>query len=265
MPGSHSICTRKPVDFVVLSTMRSGSNNLQDSLNGHPEIECGGEVFNPRHLQIRSKVYREDQKASQARILGLKAALVVARYGKRWFPEMMLRIARPPRGRDIFGFRLFGDHVECFGLDPLLETLHAHGAKFIHLVRRDTFDQALSLVRAQATGVWKMTSQTPAATAPLDLQSLAARVTLAAKLLHGHKVVTAHIARRYGALLLDYDEYTRDEQSYDRIQDFLGVHSRVALRHSNVKTPPVDVALYRRLRDELELSGAPMRFDPEAM
>jgi hypothetical protein len=32
-----------------------------------------------------------------------------------------------------------------------------------------------------------------------------------------------------------------------------------------VKTLPVDVALYRRLRDELELSGAPMRFNPEAM
>jgi hypothetical protein len=257
----RGVTSRKPVDFIVLSAMRSGSNNLQDSLNAHPEIECGGEVFNPRHVQIWSKVYREDQRARQAQIVGLKAAVVVARYGKRWFPEMMLRIARRPLGRDMFGFRLFGDHVECFGLNPLLETLHTQGTKFIHLVRRDTFDQALSLVRAQATGVWKITSKTPAATAPLDLLSLAARVKWAAELLHGHKVVTANIARRYGALLLDYDEYIRDERPYDRIQDFLGVRSRVALRHSNVKTPPVDVGLYWRLRDELELSGAPMRFE----
>ena len=85
-------------------------------------------------------------------------------------------------------------------------------------------------------------AKTPATTAPLDLLSLAARVKLAAELLHGHKIVTATIARRYGALLLDYDEYTRDERSYDRIQSFLGVRSRVALRHSNMKTPPVDVA-----------------------
>ena len=162
--------------------------------------------------------------------MGLKAAVVVARYGKRWFPEVMLRIARRPLGRDMFGFRLFGDHVECFGLDPLLEKLHAQGTKFIHLVRRDTFDQALSLVRAQATGVWKATSMTPP-TAPLGLLSLAARVKRAAELLQGHKVVTKNIARRYGALLLDYDEYTRDDRSYDRIQDFLGVRSRVALRH----------------------------------
>jgi hypothetical protein len=245
--------------------MRSGSNNLQDSLNNHPEIECGGEVFNPRHLQIWSKVYRQDQEASQARMVGVKAAVVVARYGKRRFPEVMLRIARRPMGRSLFGFRLFGDHVESFGLDPLLEKLHARGTKFIHLVRRDTFDQALSLVRAQVTGVWKVTSETPAATAPLDLLSLADRVKWAAELLHGHKVVTATIAGRYGALLLDYDEYTRDERSYDRIQDFLGVRSRVALRHANMKTPPVDVALYWRLRDKLERSGAPMRFNPEAM
>ena len=60
VPASHSI--RKPVDFIVLSAMRSGSNNLQDTLNRHPEIECGGEVFNPDHLQIWGKVYREDQK-----------------------------------------------------------------------------------------------------------------------------------------------------------------------------------------------------------
>ena len=245
--------------------MRSGSNNLQDSLNDHPEIECGGEVFNPRHLQIRGKVYREDQKAGAAQRVGLKAALVVARYGKRWCPEMMLRIARRPVGRDMFGFRLFGEHVEVFGLNPVLEKLHVHGTKFIHLVRRDTFDQALSLVRAQATGVWKITSKTPAAAAPPDLLSLAARVKSAAELLHGHKVVTARIARRYGALYLDYDEYTRDERSYDRIQDFLGVRAHVALRHSNMRTPPIDVELYRRLRDEVERSGAPMRFNPEAM
>jgi LPS sulfotransferase NodH len=213
---------RKPVDFIVLSAMRSGSNNLQDALNHHPEIECGGEVFNPRHLQIRGRVYREDQRASRARTMGLKAAVSIARQGKRWFPETVLRIARRPVGRDMFGFRLFGDHVECFGLRPLLDTLHAQGTKFIHLVRLDTFDQALSLVRAQATGVWRITSTTPAATAPLDLPSLAGRVREAAELLHRHKIVTANLARRHGALLLDYDEYTRDEQSYDRVQDSWG-------------------------------------------
>lgn len=247
--------------------MRSGSNNLQDSLNEHPEIECGGEVFNPRHLQIRGTVYREDQEAGRVQKVGVKAAVVIARYGKRRFPEVMLRIARRPMGRDLFGFRLFGDHVESFRLDPLLETLHARGTKFIHLVRRDTFDQALSLVRAQATGVWKVTARAPAAAtaARLDLLPHADRIKWAAELLQRHKVVTTHIARRYDALLLDYDEYTRDERSYDRIQDFLGVRSHVALRHSNTKTPPLDVPLYRRLRDELECSGAPMRFDPEAM
>jgi hypothetical protein len=244
--------------------MRSGSNNLQDSLNEHPDIECGGEVFNPGHLQIRGTVYREDQNAGRVRMVGVKAAVLVARYWKRRFPEVMLRIARRPVSRSLFGFRLFGDHVEWFGLDPLLDRLHARGTKFIHLVRRDTFDQALSLVRAQATGVWKVTSRMPATAAPLDLLSLADRVKRAAELLHGHKVVTARIARRYGAWLLDYDEYTRDERSYDRIQSFLDVRSHVPLRHANMKTPPVDVEIYRRLRDELERSGAPMRFNFEA-
>ena len=77
MPDSRNI--RKPVDFIVLSAMRSGSNNLQDTLNEHPEIECGGEVFNPKHVQIWSRVYREDQKASQTQRVGLQVVMAVAR------------------------------------------------------------------------------------------------------------------------------------------------------------------------------------------
>jgi LPS sulfotransferase NodH len=261
----RSTSARRPADFIVLSAMRSGSNNLQDTLNAHPEIECGGEVFNPRHLQIRGRVYQQDRPGNWAHVTAVKAAVAAASYGKRWCPALMLRMARRPRSKGIFGFRLFGDHIACFRLSSFLEELNARGTRFIHLVRRDTFDQALSLVRAQVTGVWKVTADTlPALPAP-DLLALADRVRRAAELLHGHKVIAAGIARRYGALLLDYDEYTRDERSYDRVQDFLEVRSRATVRHANAKTPPVDGETYHRLREEVERGNVPMRFDPEAM
>jgi hypothetical protein len=175
----------------------------------------------------------------------------------------MLRLARRPQGKRLFGFRLFGNHISYFGLEPFLDDLHAHGAVFVHLVRRDTFDQAVSLVRAQITGVWKITPRVPAPAAPLDLLALVDRIEQSAELLHRHKVVSATSERRYGAMLVDYDEYTRDERSYDRIQEVLGVRSRIPLRHVNVKSPPIDAEVYARLREELTRRRAPLSFDPD--
>jgi len=257
--------TGPEADFIILSAMRSGSGNLQDALSEHPEIDCGAEVFNPAHLQIRGRLYQEARAARWMRLAGAGTVMAMTRHARRRFPGAMLRVARSPRGKRMFGFRLFGDHISFFGLGPFLDDLHARGARFVHLVRRDTFDQALSLVRAQATDVWKIASDAPAHRARLDLPALADRVQTAAELLHGHKLVTAAVATRHGAMFLDYDEYTRDERSYDRIQEFLGVHTLAALRHANKKSPPVDADGYRRLREELDRRGAPMRFDLGAL
>ena len=255
---------RRPADFVILSAMRSGSGNLQDSLSRHPEIDCGAEVFNPVHLQIWARVYMEERATPVGLVGGARAFMAIARHMRRRFPGMMLRLARRPRGKPLFGFRLFGDHIAYFGLEPFLDDLRARGTRFLHLVRRDTFDQAVSLVRAQATGVWKIGSGAPVLAPPVDLLALADRIGEAAERLQSHKLVSATVARRLGALLVDYDEYTRDEGSYDRIQEFLGVRSRVALRHVNRKSPPVKSAVYARLREELERRRVPTRFDPDA-
>ena len=187
---------RRPVDFIILSTMRSGSNNLQDALNEHPEIECGGEVFSPGHIQIRGKVYKPGKRTAAGRLrTSARVVMAVSRFGKRRFPGIVLRIAPRARCGNIFGFRLFGDHIVYFGLDAWLKDRHAGGTRFIHLVRRDTFDQGLSLVRAQLSGTWKMTSDTPAAAARADSVALSDRVQAAMHMLHEHKVVTTRIAR----------------------------------------------------------------------
>jgi LPS sulfotransferase NodH len=250
----------RPVDFIVLSAMRSGSNNLQDALNEHPEIECGGEIFNPAHLQLFGRVWMQEDAYGWFKSAATRAVLKFAHFGKRRYPALMLRIARHRRGKALFGFRLFGDHVAHFGLRPMLDELCTRGTRFLHLVRCDTLAQAISLVRAQSAGVWKAGPQTGAVVERVDL--VADRVAQAVQLLHEHKSIAAALARSYGALLVDFDEYTREERSYDRIQEFLGVRSRLALRHPNQRNPPVDAAVYRRLQEELERRGAPLRFNP---
>lgn len=255
--------SRRPADFVILSAMRSGSNNLQDALNGHPEIDCGGEIFNPVHVQIWDRVYMQERARGWARRTGARAFFVATRRCKRRFPEAMLRVARRPSGKPLFGFRLFGDHIAYFGLKSFLDELHARGTRFVHLLRRDTFDQAMSLVRAQITGVWKGAPGIAAPAPRLDFLALADRVEVAAEQLHEHKRVSANAARRYRALLVNYEDYTSDERSYDRIQEFLDVRARVLLRHVGVKTPPVEAEVYRQLRAELDRRGVPLWFDPE--
>ena len=262
---SAADCARLPADFIVLSTMRSGSNNLQDALNLHPEIECGGEIFNPGFVTIRGRIIEEDAHAGRARNAAVKVAARIAGQAKRWRPQTMLALGRPESRKALFGFRLFGEHIAHYALQPYVEALHARGTRFIHLVRRDTFDQALSLVRARATGVWKTTAQSKGEATQPDLLALANEIKWAAELMHRHKIVAANVARRCGALLLDYDEFTRDEASYGRIQDFLGVRAQAALRHVNSRTPPVDAAVYRELREEMARRRVPMRFDPEAV
>lgn len=254
MPARSALAS--PVAFVVLSAMRSGSNNLQDALARHPEIECGGELFNPEHLQLRGRVYRGTGVAARL----FAAAGVVKR---RW-PDAVVRLARSGRGKPLFGFRVFGNHVDRLQLVPYLDSLHARGARFIHLVRRDTFDQALSLVRARDTGVWKRTAGSRSSEPRVDAAVAADRVAAAAAELHAHKLVAARVARRLGALLVDFDDYLADERSYERIQTFLGVRERLPLRHANVRTPPIDGEAYRRLREEVARLGAPMRFEADS-
>src|SRR5262245_22749797 len=203
LPSSGS---RRPADFVILSAMRSGSGNLQDALSRHPEIDCGAEVFNPSHVQIWGRLYMEERARRWQRLAGSSAFMAMTCAAKRRFPGMMLRLARRPRGKRFFGFRLFGNHISHFALDSLLDDLNARGARFVHLVRRDTFDQAVSLVRAQITGIWKIRPDTLAPAPRLDFLTLADRVAAAAELLHGHKLISATVAKRYGAMMLDYDE-----------------------------------------------------------
>ena len=221
-------------------------------------------MFNPAHVQIWSGLYQQERTNRWGHLAGGGLFFAAARWGKRRWPHAMLGLARRPWGKPVFGFRLLGDHIAHFELEGFLDELHAQGTRFVHLVRRDTFDQAVSLVRARVTGVWKHRPGEATPAPELDYLALADRVAAAAEELHAHKLTSATAARRHGALLVDYDAYMADERSYDRIQEFLGARVRVPLGHANLKSPPVDEAIYRRLRQELSGRGVPLRFDLDA-
>ena len=254
---------RRPrILFAVLSAMRSGSNNLQDALSEHPEIHCAGEIFNPSHVQLGDRLYLEERARGQVRGGAARVLFALARQTKRRFPRAVLRMARGP-DKPVFGFRLFGDHIAYFELDPFLDELRAGGARFVHLLRRDTFAQAVSLVRAQTTGVWKLPGGAAAPAEPFDVLAAAERIGAAARALHAHKLTAARTARRCEALLVTYEDDVVGGRSYDRIQTFLDVRRRVVLRDANAKLPAADADACQELREDLVRRGVPVWFDPE--
>jgi LPS sulfotransferase NodH len=121
--------------FVLFAEMRTGSNYLEDSLNGLPDITGYGEVYNPTFLgqHNRFELLGYDMDRREADPLGLLDAMIAGTEG-------------------LPGFRLFHDHddrvVERVLPDPRI-------AKVI--LTRNPLDSYVSRKIATATGQWRLT------------------------------------------------------------------------------------------------------------
>jgi hypothetical protein len=78
---------------VIFAEMRTGSNHLEESLNGLDDIECHGEVFNPTFIGHHNRF----EFLGYSTWRGGK--------GTRWALDAMIA-----RGGTLPGFRFFHDH-----------------------------------------------------------------------------------------------------------------------------------------------------------
>jgi LPS sulfotransferase NodH len=111
----------------VVTTGRTGSELLVDSLNRHPRMRCEGEILSrPAYDALR-------------------------------YVRGRARLARI-RGVDAYGFKLVAQQARSLGDaadDPtLLETLARDGFTFARLRRKNLLRQALSHARAMDRGRW---------------------------------------------------------------------------------------------------------------
>ncbi len=124
---------RRPFEyFVILASMRTGSNLLEERLSAHPEIEGLGELFNPHFVG----------KPGQDSALGL------SREERTQNPEKMIE-AIMSSSDVLAGFRLFDGH-DSRVLDHVLQDPRC--AK-IHLTRSPV-ESYLSLKAARTTKQW---------------------------------------------------------------------------------------------------------------
>lgn len=128
--------------FLILSSMRSGSNYLQNLLNSHTNIFCDDEIFNPNDNHIFkhgdfSKTYLSLRKKDALKYLDL--------FFSRDYPEEISHL----------GFRLFYNHAQK--KDEVIIWKHLKemkGLSVIHLKRKNILQNLLSLKLAQNTSAW---------------------------------------------------------------------------------------------------------------
>ena len=120
--------------YALLSHYRSGSTLLSRLLDSHPDVSCAGEVLVPfLHIEPKLVPFIESFLRFHARNTDAPIGGVVVRIDQ-------LRVLRVP------GFHPApADRIARMARD---------GWRFIHLVRENTFNQALSNVEANIRGLW---------------------------------------------------------------------------------------------------------------
>ncbi len=126
--------------FVVLAGMRTGSNLLEEELNGLAGLTCHGEVFNPHFVG----------GPKRDGLFGMG----VAERDKD--PDKMLSRIASEKGT-LSGFRLFQDHDE-----RALSTVLASPRCAKIVLTRNPVDSYVSLKIAKATGQWWLGDATTA-------------------------------------------------------------------------------------------------------
>ena len=123
-------------EFVILGLPRSGTTYLTTLLNGHPDIMCYGEVFNP-YAVIRHKPDARDTEVFErdARPLATVDAVFDAARDK---------------GVMAGGFKFMLGH----NIAVLQHLAERDGLRIIHLRRQNRLAQASSMIKAAQTRAW---------------------------------------------------------------------------------------------------------------
>ncbi len=209
------------VAFVVLTRSRTGSTLLVTTLDSHPEIRCGEELF--------QLLRRLDAGTRLNRTFSPQAPGVSA------------------RGFKIFYYHPLDSEVDVFALLRDVPNL-----KVIHLVREDVLATIISSKVAEATDQWRATNNTGVTT------SSPAAIDIAADVLQAEFEATESMIARgcqnlsgFDWLDVTYEAFTSDSATeLARIQDFLGVAQmpmRSPLRQQRRSTKRDQLANYDEL------------------
>jgi LPS sulfotransferase NodH len=139
----------QPRRFVIVTTQRSGSTLLVQSLDSSPRIFCAGEIFHPG-----AKVHHREFQFPHARAGGGPLSRLLGAFGSgaRIRSHLGGFYEQAGAGVEAVGFKLMVSQLRRF--PAVMPTLRDSGARFLYLYRDDVDAAARSYQRARTTGVY---------------------------------------------------------------------------------------------------------------
>lgn len=202
---------RRATLYVVLSTQRSGSNWLEDRLDGHPDVTMArGEVFRAT-LHDGAGYYDFRAGTGARRACGIVAPALLK---DRYVDHLVSRASTP-----VIGFRLMYDQLRRH--PSLRLVLARHRTRFVHLIRHNVLATHVSVLAARQSGLF-LTRSTDKRSPDVEVPTEG----LVQVLQRRNALVERHrrwLARRHH-LEIGYEDYVAAPAVYDdRVLRFLGV------------------------------------------
>jgi LPS sulfotransferase NodH len=202
------------VNFVVLTSARTGSTWLMDRLNRQPGVEAHGEVF-LRHARLTPA------------IAGLtESRRFVETHGRPTFTRLprifsyLNELYRAPR---TVGFKLMYKQLRNY--PEILAYLAVNRVRIVHLIRSNQLDVVVSEELARLTGVshTQARSLTAVPMVHIDPETIVNRLT---KLQEKPKKVRQLIRPfTYPMLEVTYEALLDDGNAFEQVLNYLGVQA----------------------------------------
>lgn len=208
--------------FVIFTLPRTGSTLLSKSLNKHPEIFCDDEIF---HFSFRDYFSPNQFRFFKIRYLPKKINYIIN------YPTTYLRLNnflkkyftnKPNENFKARGFKLM--YYQTFYMPGLINYLKKNDVKIILLLRENIFRNALSDMRARATGVYhnqneneEMISGLP----KLKVDTTALKNKMEHIIVQNKKLEQIVSDRDY--LKIHYEDFADWNSTMNKIFDFLNV------------------------------------------
>ncbi len=185
-----------PKPFVIYGRPRSGTTLLVRLLDQVPDVRCDGELL---HYLLIDPV-------GFLKRLPRRAGPEIKAYGVKLISYHLLEVQRIRRPLAFF------------------DEIGAHGYSVIHLTR-NTWDQTLSLIKAQSSGVYFSNTKSGLNTLRIDPDQFLALLRWNENILSYERAVMAHVPHTLVHYDVDLAQADQHQQTIDRLCTALEVHS----------------------------------------
>jgi LPS sulfotransferase NodH len=203
--------------FLIFTTPRTGSTLLIKSLDSHPEVFCGGELF-----FFKGAIYHNEWRYPFLRLpLGSKLNYLIN------YPKIFLSLkgflnkffTTNQKGEKARGFKLM--HFQTLYTPGIFGYLKSNDVKVIVLIRKNILRNTLSDLRARATKVYH-NEKGAADNIPkfnVDLQELGKKM----KQIHGFNIQLEKSSEGLNRKIVYYEDFENWEVTLSGVLRFIEV------------------------------------------